>query len=39
MHLLNSVRGIVNWANVTNGLNEAEKVNNAQYIIRYAVAV
>jgi plastin-1 len=34
MHLLNSVRGIVDWSNVSNGLTESEKQNNAQYIIR-----
>lgn len=39
LHLLNSVRGIVNWSNVNNGLNDTEKLNNAQYIIRCVCVV
>lgn len=36
MHLLNSVRGIVNWDLVSRGRTDAEKTKNAQYLISVA---
>jgi hypothetical protein len=34
MHLLNSVRGIVDWSNVSNGLTESEKQINFRSCFR-----
>jgi hypothetical protein len=37
LHLLDTVRGIVNWSLVTRAGTVEEKKQNAQYVIRWAV--